>query len=216
MQQLGIADQDYVSKFYNKNKYKYQKLPKDSEGKAIVDENNSHNKMSYCATCKILRPPRSFHCGTCGVCVEIHDHHCPWVGTCVGPRNVRLFVSFLFFTSLHAFVTFLICLGSFIASDNVIEDDATGLITKGVCVYGGVIFLSLLVFAAFQIFYLGIRNVASNEDIRRRWNGSNANTKAVSIYSDKTSCFSRARYYLCGPVPKSNLHKYALLVECYE
>ena len=172
--------------------------------------------MSYCATCKILRPPRSFHCGTCGVCVEVHDHHCPWVGTCVGPRNVRLFVAFLCFTSLHALVTFLICLGAFLVSDNVIEDDVSGFITKGVCVYGGVIFLSLLVFACFQIFYLGIRNVASNEDIRRRWNGSSANSKAVAIYSDKSGCLSRAKHYLCGPVPKSNLQKYARLVECYE
>lgn len=161
--------------------------------------------MSYCATCKILRPPRSFHCGTCGVCVEIHDHHCPWVGTCIGPRNVQLFVAFLFFTSLHALVTALICLMSFMMSDNLIEDDLQGLATKGVCVYGFVICLSLLVFASFQLFYLGIRNIASNEDIRRRWNGSNANSKAIRIYQNKSSCLGRARHYLYAPAQPSNL-----------
>ena len=48
MRELGVPDDDYVAKYYHLNKFKYQNLPKDSEGKPIVDQNNSHNKMSYC------------------------------------------------------------------------------------------------------------------------------------------------------------------------
>ena len=214
MDELNITDP--VQKYYNKNKFKYQRLDKDDEGKVIVDKNNAHNKMSYCATCKILRPPRSFHCGTCGCCVEVHDHHCPWVGTCIGPRNVHLFVAFLFFTSLHALVTFIICLSSFMVNNNILEDDVTGLITKAVCVYGGIIFLALLIFASFQIFFLGIRNLASNEDIRHRWNGHNNNSKYVKIFSEQSSCFGKIYHYLFAPVQPSNLQKYAELVELHE
>jgi len=65
-----------------------------------------HNKLSYCSTCKILRPPRSFHCSTCAMCVEVHDHHCPWVGTCIGYRNIKYFLSFLFMTGFHALISF--------------------------------------------------------------------------------------------------------------
>ena len=152
--------------------------------------------MSYCSTCKILRPPWSFHCGTCGVCIEIHDHHCPWVGTCIGPRNARLFVAFLFLTSLHALVTFLICVIAFAYTDNFNDESITGLISKGVLVYGGAIFVVLFCFAIYQVFYLGTRNVASNEELRNRWNGSNANEAKAQIYIDKANCAKRANYFL--------------------
>lgn len=69
--------------------------------------------LSYCRTCQIVRPPRSFHCSDCGFCVEVHDHHCPWMGTCIGLRNIRYFVSFLFFTSLHGLVTSVISVAYF-------------------------------------------------------------------------------------------------------
>ena len=122
MKELGYKEKDFVGKFFEKKKFKYQMLEKGADGKQIVDGSNSHNKMSYCATCKILRPPRSFHCGTCGVCIEIHDHHCPWVGTCIGPRNARLFVAFLFLTSLHALVTFLVCVIVMMYCDSFNDD----------------------------------------------------------------------------------------------
>ena len=64
--------------------------------------------LSYCTTCQIVRPPRSFHCSDCGFCIEVHDHHCPWMGTCIGLRNIKYFVCFLSYTSLHALITCII------------------------------------------------------------------------------------------------------------
>ena len=84
----------------------------DEEGKSILTQNltNDYNTLSYCNTCQILRPPRSFHCGICGFCVEVHDHHCPWMGTCIGKRNTRYFILFLFYTGMHALLTFTLSL----------------------------------------------------------------------------------------------------------
>ena len=116
-----------VAKFYHLQKFKYLELGKNENGTEMkVSNDDKHNKLSYCQTCKILRPPRSFHCSSCGVCVEVHDHHCPWVGNCVGHRNIRYFIGFLLFTSLHAFVVFCVCVYSFVAADShqvVINDD---------------------------------------------------------------------------------------------
>lgn len=112
MNELGIGE--YAERFYNLNKFKY--LEKTYEGNAdendqgTVPKDKKHNKMSYCNTCKILRPPRAFHCSHCEVCVEVHDHHCPWVGTCVGYRNVKYFIGFLFWTGILALVTACYCL----------------------------------------------------------------------------------------------------------
>jgi hypothetical protein len=167
-----------------------------------------HNKMSYCHSCKILRPPRSFHCSACGFCVEVHDHHCPWVGTCIGHRNVRHFIGFLFWTAFHALLVFLVCLYAFLATGTtVIDDDFQGVVTKGVLVYTGVISLSLFCFGAYQLFCLGLDNTASNEDIRRRWNGHNANRDAVAIFKEEAPLNAKLSQYLCSELPESKLHK---------
>ena len=101
---------DTAELFYSKHKFQLLKYPDVANGEsdALFLETNKHNKLSYCKTCGILRPPRAFHCKTCGCCVELHDHHCPWVGSCVGGGNVRYFIGFLFATSLHALVTMLL------------------------------------------------------------------------------------------------------------
>jgi len=134
--------------------------------------------MSYCKSCKILRPPRAFHCTDCGVCVEVHDHHCPWVGTCVGHRNVKYFCGFLFWTATHALITFLICLWAFkLTNGDIMDDDLEGVVTKGVGAYSISIAIVLYVFLLYHILALGVTNISNNEDIRSRWNGNPKNTK---------------------------------------
>jgi hypothetical protein len=54
-------------------------------------------RMKFCRTCAILRPPRASHCSTCGCCVGKFDHHCPWIGNCIGQKNYRDFCFFLSF-----------------------------------------------------------------------------------------------------------------------
>ena len=86
--------------FFTTNQF--QIVPADQLGQTPSDE---MELLPYCVTCKILRPPRSYHCRDCGVCIEVHDHHCPWMGTCIGKRNIRYFIMFLKFTAIHALIT---------------------------------------------------------------------------------------------------------------
>ena len=67
----------------------------------LVRNNSSMMLLKHCATCKIVRPPRSVHCQKCNACVLMLDHHCPWLGTCVGMRNYlwfKIFLNFLLFS----------------------------------------------------------------------------------------------------------------------
>ena len=139
--------------------------------------------LNVCRSCKILKPPRSFHCSTCGFCVEVHDHHCPWMGTCIGLRNIRYFVCFLGFTSLHALITFIInalffayrTLPNFEATFGNKQSDGQEKVSGGMrllhvanvgfCLYSFFIFIGLLAFA-ISMHDKAMSNVTTNESIR--------------------------------------------------
>ena len=102
MDYKGIKDG--VRKYFSLNKFRYVRQNNDDLDEEQKEKKKKHNKLSYCDTCKFLRPPRSFHCAQCGVCIEVHDHHCPWVGTCIGYRNLKYFIAFLFWCGFNAVV----------------------------------------------------------------------------------------------------------------
>lgn len=56
---------------------------------------NSYEKIKFCKTCRIYRPPRTTHCKVCERCVSQFDHHCTLLGTCIGRNNYRAFFLFL-------------------------------------------------------------------------------------------------------------------------
>ncbi|GMH48524.1 hypothetical protein TrRE_jg13636 [Triparma retinervis] len=64
-------------------------------------------RMNYCPTCHIVKPPRTKHCRQSDCCIRRFDHHCPWTGNSVGEGNYRLFMGFI--TSVFLGTTF--CLG---------------------------------------------------------------------------------------------------------
>lgn len=149
----------------------------------MIQPSESTNKevLSYCKTCHILRPPRSFHCSDCGVCIEVHDHHCPWVGTCIGLRNTRYFVLFLINASLLCFVSFLICFCHFGVVEkftlDLAEKDSMKL-TIAIINLLVMIFCGILTIALFGFGYSThdqvMKNVTTNESLRKRWNASEA------------------------------------------
>jgi len=89
----------------------YAKIPsKKNNGKREPVEitlNGHMQKLKYCKTCHLYRPPRASHCHDCDNCVERFDHHCPWIGTCVGKRNYPSFLMFVFFGTILDTFTFV-------------------------------------------------------------------------------------------------------------
>ena len=67
------------------------------------------NRIKFCTTCNLYRPPRTSHCDLCGICIEQMDHHCPWVGTCIGKRNYKQYYLFLLTLFLEMVVMFAMC-----------------------------------------------------------------------------------------------------------
>lgn len=126
-------------------------------------------RILKCKTCKILRPPRSFHCSDCGACIEVHDHHCPWVGTCVGKRNHRFFFLFALMTALHATYTAILNL-VFLTKEMYGEEDTDKWNTPHTISIALVIFTCLITCCVGCLSgYHGklvVTGITTNEEIR--------------------------------------------------
>lgn len=132
--------------FFSLKKFQYIELNEEERSKPQP----GCELLSYCNTCQIVRPPRSFHCRECNVCIEVHDHHCPWVGSCIGRRNTRYFVLFLLNASLLCSVTCIICIVSFLKNRNVLfsGDFLAGNSDKGMSFYITLFTFVLMIYTA--------------------------------------------------------------------
>ena len=126
------------------------------------------DKVQYCHTCRIVRPPRAKHCRYCDNCVEVFDHHCPWTGTCIGVRNYRYFFTFVSITVLGAIFVFASAVYVVIGwirgqpTDQELIRDITSPILCGWSLLVVILVGSLLL---FHIFLVG-RGQTTNEFLR--------------------------------------------------
>jgi hypothetical protein len=208
-------------KFYALQKFTMVTVVKHDEGANVSQSmitKHQHNKLSYCNTCSIVRPPRTFHCNDCDVCVALHDHHCPWVGTCVGLRNIRYFIQFLFACSFHGLFTSVV---SVLAKNNgpterefnkQNHDSMARLVfvaQRILIPYGMIFFVLLGCFGMYQCCSLASNNVTSNEDLRYRWNGNKKNRESAGIF--KPSMCQALTWYFFSKQPESKLPQLHLL-----
>jgi palmitoyltransferase ZDHHC9/14/18 len=151
--------------------------------------------LSYCITCNIIRPPRSFHCRTCGVCIEVHDHHCPIMGTCIGRRNIRYFVLFLVNAAGICLVTSLLCFFYY---------EQRGWESKGIASF--VLMIYMLIFAltvggfGLETNHRVMKNMTTNEQLRRKWNAKGVNSTV--------GLCAKLKYYYWLPLPESRVQEF--------
>lgn len=111
------------------------------------------------------------------MCIEVHDHHCPFMGTCIGRRNTRYFVLFLFNASFICFVSAVLCLVNYLTSEISLFSSNTSkdvgywfqLVNFGLMLYLGLTTISLACFG-FDTNQNVMRNVTTNEQLRKKWN----------------------------------------------
>lgn len=165
----------------------------DSDSESVVD--GLKDKLQFCHSCHIVRPPRAKHCRYCDNCVEVFDHHCPWTGTCIGVRNYSYFIGFVLVTVISAgfccgvaaYVIVLWAEGA--PSDYVYVRDT---VSPFLCSWTLVVFLLVGALLAFHIFLIS-RGQTTNEFLR-------------GVKVDKTSggCTNLFRI-CCTPVPDTKL-----------
>lgn len=128
-----------------------------------------------CHSCKILRPPRSFHCAICDCCIEIHDHHCPWLGTCIGHRNFKSFMHFIQLLYFLAFFAFFPSLFTFLELFDIEKktkfEEIRYVSSMSLIAFLGGFLLVFIYFICYEYFLI-LRNTTGNEYIRNKWNGA--------------------------------------------
>mmetsp|Transcript_2585 Transcript_2585/g.5866 ORF Transcript_2585/g.5866 Transcript_2585/m.5866 type:complete len:343 (-) Transcript_2585:28-1056(-) len=138
-----------------------------------VTSGGKNQRIKYCNTCLVFRPPRCSHCPDCDLCIMRYDHHCPWLANCIGVRNYRYFICFLISAfSLIAFDGFFwlwhLKLLSESCSNGVVGalEEGTSSFVLLVCTLPSFCFLtSLLSFHS----YLISKNVTTAEFLKKAW-----------------------------------------------
>ena len=82
--------------------------------------------------------------------------------------------------------------------------------------YTGIIALALYGFFLYQFCYLVKNNIASNEEIRGRWNGHPRNESEARHYKNDVGCGEKFWHFMYGPMPPSKLDKMCRLIEINE
>ena len=134
-------------------------------------------RINFCSTCKMYRPPGTHHCRLCDNCIQRFDHHCPFIGNCVGLRNYRFFVGFI--TSLSIYI--IVVIGMTIFNLAYQTEQNGGSFGEAVKVTWGS--LITLVIAGFSIF-----PVSSLTCFHFGLLGSNRTTKQYINESGKFKC----------------------------
>lgn len=75
-----------------------------------INLNGMEQKLKYCQTCNIYKPPRCTHCAVCNNCVSRFDHHCPWLGNCIGERNYHWFLWFVYTIWVELVYSLALCI----------------------------------------------------------------------------------------------------------
>lgn len=86
------------------------------------------------------------------------------------------------------------------------------MLSKAVAGYTALIALLLYSFFLYQFCYLADSNIASNEEIRNRWNGAIKNKKSASHYMKDVGKFEKFCHFMYGPMPESRLQKFCRLI----